>query len=230
MQVTIRSIGNSKGIVLPKPVLAQAGLADISFTVPADDLAQALDVTRGVARTLGAGGVSHDDSMAKVSVVGVGMAREEGVAGKMFQALSRQGINVRMITTSEIKISVLIDRADCAKAVKAAHAAGLGVERAEVDDIVEVEIRTRPRRGHRATGGIGGHIAGVIAEVKAAAAARRPGEISARRSARNGRVVVDDRARPRRRQPGLRERRKVPRGPRAHAALFGWQVQLVMPL
>ena len=124
----------SSGIAVDMIVqnLAQQGLADISFTVPSDDLAQALDVTRAVAKALGATGVSHDDSMAKVSVVGVGMAREEGVAGKMFLALSREGINVRMITTSEIKISVLIDRADAAKAVKAAHAA-FGLEKPEVD-------------------------------------------------------------------------------------------------
>ena len=124
----------SSGIAVDMIVqnVAQQGLADISFTVPADDLAQALDVTRAVAKALGATGVSHDDSMAKVSVVGVGMAREEGVAGRMFMALSREGINVRMITTSEIKISVLIDRADAAKAVKAAHAA-FGLEKPEVD-------------------------------------------------------------------------------------------------
>ncbi len=124
----------SSGIAVDMIVqnLAQQGLADISFTVPADDLAQALDVTRAVAKKLGATGVSHDDSMAKVSVVGVGMAREEGVAGRMFLALSREGINVRMITTSEIKISVLIDRADATKAVKAAHAA-FGLEKPEVD-------------------------------------------------------------------------------------------------
>ena len=124
----------SSGIAVDMIVqnVAQQGLADISFTVPADDLAQALDVTRAVAKALGATGVSHDDSMAKVSVVGVGMAREEGVAGRMFLALSREGINVRMITTSEIKISVLIDRADAAKAVKAAHAA-FGLEKPEVD-------------------------------------------------------------------------------------------------
>jgi len=124
----------SSGIAVDMIVqnVAHDGLADISFTVPADDLAEALDVTRGVARELGATGVSHDDSMAKVSVVGVGMEREEGVAGRMFQALSREGINVRMITTSEIKISVLIDRADAAKAVKAAHAAfGLEVPERE---------------------------------------------------------------------------------------------------
>ena len=124
----------SSGIAVDMIVqnVAQQGLADISFTVPADDLAQALDVTRAVAKALGATGVSHDDSMAKVSVVGVGMAREEGVAGRMFLALSREGINVRMITTSEIKISVLIDRADAAKAVKAAHAA-FELEKPEVD-------------------------------------------------------------------------------------------------
>jgi len=124
----------SSGIAVDMIVqnVAQAGLADISFTVPADDLAQALDVTRSVAGALGAKGVSHDDSMAKVSVVGVGMAREEGVAGRMFLALSREGINVRMITTSEIKISVLIDRADGAKAVKATHAA-FGLEVPERD-------------------------------------------------------------------------------------------------
>lgn len=124
----------SSGITVDMIVqnVAQQGLADISFTVPADDLAQALDVTRAVAKALGATGVSHDDSMAKVSVVGVGMAREEGVAGRMFLALSREGINVRMITTSEIKISVLIDRADAAKAVKAAHAA-FELEKPEVD-------------------------------------------------------------------------------------------------
>ena len=124
----------SSGIAVDMIVqnVAQQGLADISFTVPADDLAQALDVTRAVAKALGATGVSHDDSMAKVSVVGVGMAREEGVAGRMFLALSREGINVRMITTSEIKISVLIDRADAAKAVKAAHAA-FELEKPDVD-------------------------------------------------------------------------------------------------
>ncbi|RLS34623.1 MAG: aspartate kinase [Planctomycetota bacterium] len=124
----------SSGIAVDMIVqnVAQHGLADISFTVPADDLAQALDVTREVAKKLGAAGVSHDDSVAKVSVVGLGMAREEGVAGRMFTALSREGINVHMITTSEIKISVLIDRGDAAKAVQAAHSA-FSLERTEND-------------------------------------------------------------------------------------------------
>jgi aspartate kinase len=111
--------------------VGQGGRADISFTVPADDLAEALDLSERVARSLGDTGVSHDGGLAKVSVVGVGMAREEGVAGRMFTALSREGINVRMITTSEIKISVLVDRHDGPAAVKAVHRAfGLEAEAA----------------------------------------------------------------------------------------------------
>jgi len=103
--------------------VGQGGRADISFTVPSDDLPAALERTRRVAAALGATGVSHDDAVAKVSAVGVGMAREEGVAGRMFRALADARINVRMITTSEIKISALVDRADGAAAVAAVHAA-----------------------------------------------------------------------------------------------------------
>jgi len=103
--------------------VGQGGRADISFTVPADDLPQALDLSRRVAADLGASAVSHDDGVAKVSVVGVGMERAEGVAGRMFTALAAATINVRMITTSEIKISVLVDRGDAAAAVAAVHAA-----------------------------------------------------------------------------------------------------------
>ena len=90
--------------------VGQNGRADISFTVPSDDLAQALQVSTDVATRLGAAGVSHDSELAKVSVVGVGMALSEGVAGRMFSALAKENINVRMITTSEIKISVLVAR------------------------------------------------------------------------------------------------------------------------
>jgi aspartate kinase len=111
--------------------VGQHGRADISFTVPADDLPESLDRSTRVARQLGATGVSHDAELAKVSVVGVGMEHEEGVAGRMFSALSREKINVRMITTSEIKISVLVDRKDGPAAVAAVHRAfGLDAETA----------------------------------------------------------------------------------------------------
>jgi len=117
--------------------VGQHGQADISFTVPSDDLAEALSLSRRVADRLGATGVSHDDAVAKVSVVGVGMAEAEGVAGRMFTALSREKINVRMITTSEIKISVLVDRKDGPAAVQAVHRA-FGLEAETVDGEADI--------------------------------------------------------------------------------------------
>ena len=117
--------------------VGQGGRADISFTVPADDLAEALDLSSAVAKELGATGVSHDAALAKVSVVGVGMEREEGVAGRMFSALSAAGINVRMITTSEIKISALVDKSDAQAAVQAVHRA-FGLEAETVDGEADV--------------------------------------------------------------------------------------------
>lgn len=99
------------------------GTANISFTVPEDDLDHALALAAAVAADLGAGRLTHDGGLAKVSVVGLGMATAEGVAGQMFNAISTAGVNVRMITTSEIKISVLVDRDDAARAVSAAHTA-----------------------------------------------------------------------------------------------------------
>ena len=119
--------------------VGQGGRADISFTVPADDLAEALDLSRAVATTLAASGVSHDGELAKVSVVGVGMASAEGVAGRMFTALAREGINVRMITTSEIKISALVDRKDGPAAVQAVHRA-FGLEAETVDGAADAGI------------------------------------------------------------------------------------------
>lgn len=103
--------------------VGQGGRADVSFTVPGDDLVEALEISRAAAATMGARNVSHDDAAAKVSVVGVGMDRAEGVAGTMFSALAREGINVHMITTSEIKISALVDRREGPAAVKAVHRA-----------------------------------------------------------------------------------------------------------
>jgi aspartate kinase len=117
--------------------VGQGGRADISFTVPADDLAEALELSAAVANDLRATGVSHDASLAKVSVVGVGMEREEGVAGRMFSALSAAGINVRMITTSEIKISALVDKSDAQAAVQAVHRA-FGLEAETVDGEADV--------------------------------------------------------------------------------------------
>ncbi len=99
------------------------GKADISFTVNREELGLTLEAVAEAAAELGASGFSHDDQVAKLSVVGLGMARQVGVAQKMFRALSGAGANIHVITTSEIKISVLIARAEAQAALRAIHAA-----------------------------------------------------------------------------------------------------------
>jgi aspartate kinase len=97
------------------------GKADISFTVPKDELKSTLEAAEAAANELGATGVSHDDQVAKVSVVGLGMARQTGVAQRMFRALADAGVNILMITTSEIKISVLVARDQAQTALRTVH-------------------------------------------------------------------------------------------------------------
>jgi aspartate kinase len=99
------------------------GIADVSFSVLKDDLPATLGAARQVADRLGAEGVAHDDDVAKVSVVGLGMARQTGVARQMFRALADAGVNILMITTSEIKISVLVARDWGETALRAVHQA-----------------------------------------------------------------------------------------------------------
>ena len=76
-----------------------------------------------VAAEIGAGNVSKQDGIAKLSVVGIGMRTHSGVAAKLFEALAKGGINIQMISTSEIKIAVIIDEAKIADAAKLAHTA-----------------------------------------------------------------------------------------------------------
>jgi aspartate kinase len=101
--------------------VAENGKADISFTVPRGELKPALEAVREAAAELGASGVTHGDDVAKVSVVGLGMARQTGVADRMFRALADEGVNIEMISTSEIKISVLLARDDAVRALRAVH-------------------------------------------------------------------------------------------------------------
>ncbi|MGQ9476197.1 MAG: aspartate kinase [Actinomycetota bacterium] len=95
---------------------------DISFTVSKEDLQKAEEITAGVARELGAAGVSVDRDIAKVSLVGAGMRTHPGVAADMFSALAENDINIEMISTSTIKISCVIRAEDVEKAVRAIHA------------------------------------------------------------------------------------------------------------
>lgn len=94
---------------------------DFTFTVGRNDLPRAEEVLRQVAQTLGARQVTSDNKIAKVSVVGVGMRSHAGVASQMFAALAEEGINILMITTSEIKISVIIEEKFLELAVRALH-------------------------------------------------------------------------------------------------------------
>ncbi|HEX7376664.1 MAG TPA: aspartate kinase [Pirellulales bacterium] len=97
--------------------------ADISFTVIRDDLPTTLEAIAAAAQELDAEGYTHDENVAKVSVVGLGMATQTGVAQKMFRALADASINIAMISTSEIKISVLVTRDDGLPALRTVHAA-----------------------------------------------------------------------------------------------------------
>lgn len=98
-----------------------AGTANVSFTVAEDDLSKTLEVAAAATSALG-GTVNHRGDLSKVSVVGHGMQTHTGVAAQMFQVLASHDVNIHIVTTSEIKISVLIDRNLCDAAVNAAHA------------------------------------------------------------------------------------------------------------
>jgi aspartate kinase len=99
------------------------GIADISFTVVRDELKSTLQAVEKAAAELGASGVTHSEDVAKVSVVGLGMAKQTGVARQMFRALAEAGVNIQMISTSEIKISVLVSRSQAAEALGVVHRA-----------------------------------------------------------------------------------------------------------
>ena len=103
--------------------VAQAGRTDISFTVPRVDLTGTLDVLQAAAKEIGAEKVEWQENVAKVSVVGLGMETQRGVAETMFRAIAQQNINIDMITTSAIKISALVSREDALETLWAVHRA-----------------------------------------------------------------------------------------------------------
>lgn len=100
-----------------------ASATDVTFTVPAADLARSLEILAQQKGAIGFAGISHDTRVAKVSVVGVGMRSHAGVAATMFQTLGARGINIQAITTSEIKVSVLIEEDYTELAVRVLHTA-----------------------------------------------------------------------------------------------------------
>ena len=111
------------GIVVDMIVqnMSQDGHTDISFTVPRTDFHKAMELVKGLAREIGADQVLGDDRIAKVSIVGVGMRTHSGVAAKMFAALAAENINIMMISTSEIKVSCVIEEKYTELAVRVLH-------------------------------------------------------------------------------------------------------------
>ncbi|MEK8035501.1 MAG: aspartate kinase [candidate division NC10 bacterium] len=101
--------------------ISRDGFTDISFTLPRADRARAEQVLAIVAKDIGAAGVAADDRVAKISVVGVGMRSHAGVAAQMFAILSKDGINIQMISTSEIAVSCVIEDKYTELAVRALH-------------------------------------------------------------------------------------------------------------
>ncbi len=109
--------------------ISDGGLTDLSFTLSRSDLQPAMDIIRKTAREIGAREVKVHEHIAKVSIVGVGMRSHSGVAARMFETLAREGINIMMISTSEIKISCVMEAKYTELAVRVLHDAfGLGEE------------------------------------------------------------------------------------------------------
>jgi aspartate kinase len=103
--------------------VSHEGSTDMTFTVPRSDFKKALKIVEEVAVKIGAAGVESNESIAKVSIVGVGMRSHSGIASKMFETLSAEGINIQMISTSEIKVSCVVDDKYTELAVRVLHAA-----------------------------------------------------------------------------------------------------------
>ena len=103
--------------------ISEGDLTDFTFTINQDDLDRTLELLEPIVRELDAQAIVGDTNLAKISVVGVGMRSHAGIATTMFEALSEKGINIQMISTSEIKISVTIDREYAELAVRSLHKA-----------------------------------------------------------------------------------------------------------
>jgi aspartate kinase len=151
-KVTVRGVENSPGVAariftamadagvnvdtIIQNQSTEGGRADLSFTVPLDELRLALDTLEGMRDELGYRELTSNDQIGKVTLIGAGMKSEPGVAAKMFRVLADQGINLQMIDTSTIRITVVIDRREVERAVRALHdafdLAGEAVRRADV--------------------------------------------------------------------------------------------------
>lgn len=130
--------------------ISQSGKTDVTFTVGRADGGQAEDILRQVASEIGGGEVEVDDDVGKVSIVGIGMRAHPGVAAAMFDALAKAGVNIEAITTSEIKVTCVIKRADVPRAVQTLHAA-FELDKAVTPHHLQAPAKAPARRTGKAT-------------------------------------------------------------------------------
>ncbi len=116
------SIGNENiNVDMIVQNVSKQNYADISFTVDINDLEKAFEISQKLGEKLGAEKVEKDTDICKISIIGIGMMNNPGVAGRMFSAIAKVGVNIEMISTSEIKISSIVRKKDGEKALKQVH-------------------------------------------------------------------------------------------------------------
>lgn len=131
----VASAGTNVDMIVQNVSAVSTGRTDISFTLPRADGQTAMTALRRAQDEVGFGSLLYDDRIGKVSLIGAGMRSHPGVTAKFFGALADAGVNIEMISTSEIRISVIVDENDVEAAVAAAHKA-FGLEADEVEAVV----------------------------------------------------------------------------------------------
>jgi aspartate kinase len=132
---TVAEAGINIDMIVQNVSATTTGRTDISFTLPATDSERALDALRRLQQAVGFESLQYDDAIGKVSLIGAGMRSHPGVTAKFFGALADAGVNIGMISTSEIRISVVVNSDDVATAVNATHKA-FDLEADEVEAVV----------------------------------------------------------------------------------------------
>ncbi|MGD0558399.1 MAG: aspartate kinase [Streptosporangiaceae bacterium] len=132
---TVAEVGINIDMIVQNVSATATGRTDISFTLPATDSERALDSLRRVQEEVGFESLLYDDAIGKVSLIGAGMRSHPGVTAKFFGALADAGVNIEMISTSEIRISVVVNSDDVANAVNSTHRA-FDLEADEVEAVV----------------------------------------------------------------------------------------------
>ncbi|MGL5808356.1 MAG: ACT domain-containing protein, partial [Nocardioides sp.] len=132
---TVAAVGANVDMVVQNVSAAATGLTDISFTLPRADGQSAMTALSKIQAEVGYDKLLYDDQVGKVSLIGAGMKSHPGITAKFFGALASAGVNIEMISTSEIRISVIVDEAQVDPAVRATHTA-FELDAADVEAVV----------------------------------------------------------------------------------------------